>query len=221
MKGNFMLTGYFIIGTMFVFAQNVKRIYPEPEFSNEVNFLEKDTGYRAVRLEKNSAQLTSKTKMGGMGGAENGYQIAGEKSSVRLHNVNNLSFIFSTGATSVASSGKTEKDSLMLANGMDPAMMQGMGSMGMIDPSNINLYKAESGNGKRKVLTMKMPGAMSFGARPKTADKITFSVKKIREGYWEMVIDKPLTKGEYIFCMMSMGMGSMDGSSTLFAFGVD
>lgn len=62
MKRNFMLTGYFIIGTMFVFAQNVKRIYPEPEFSNEVNFLEKDTGYRAVRLEKNSAQLTSKTK---------------------------------------------------------------------------------------------------------------------------------------------------------------
>ena len=36
-----------------------------------------------------------------------------------------------------------------------------------------------------------------------------------------MVIDKPLGKGEYVFTMMNIGMGSMDGSSTLFAFGVD
>lgn len=53
--------------TMFVFAQNVKHIYPKPEFSNEVNFLEKNSAYKALRLEKNSAQLESKTKMGGMG----------------------------------------------------------------------------------------------------------------------------------------------------------
>lgn len=104
---------------------------------------------------------------------------------------------------------------------MNPAMMLGMGNMGMIDPSNINLYKAESGKGKGKVLMMKLPGVMSFGPKPKKADRITFSVKKIREGFWEMVIDKPLIKGEYIFNMMTTGMGSMDGSATLFAFGID
>jgi hypothetical protein len=206
---------------MFVLAQNTKQNYPEPEFSNEVNFLEKDTVYTVIRLEKNSSKLEAKTKMGGMGGAENGYVINGEKSTVRLHGGNNLSFVFSTGASSGTTSATKEKDSMMQSNGFDPAMMQSMGSMGMMDPSNITLYKAETGKGKRKVLTMKMPGAMSFGAKVKTADKITFSLKKIREGYWEMVIDKPLTKGEYVFSMINMGMSSMDGSATLFAFGVD
>ena len=172
------------------------------------------------RLEKNSSKLEAKTKMGGMGGAENGYFIDGERSPVRLHG-GNLSFIFSTGAFAGANSGTSQRDSMMIANGMDPSMAQGMGSISMTDPSNINLYKAESGKGKRKVLTMKVPGAMSFGAKAKSADKITFSLKKIRDGYWEMVIDKPLGKGEYVFTMMNMGMGNMDGSSTLFAFGVD
>jgi len=46
-------------------------------------------------------------------------------------------------------------------------------------------------------------------------------VKKIREGYWELVIDKTLPKGEYAFSMMGMGMGNMDGSTTLFSFGID
>ena len=216
-----MSFGYFILCSLFVVAQNTKHIYPEPEFSNEVNYLEKDTVYTAIRLEKNSSKLEAKTKMGGIGGSENGYAIDGEKSSVRLHSGNNFSFIFSTGASSVETSSATEKDSMMLSNGMDPAMMKGMGSMGMIDPSDINLYKAQSGKGKRKVLTMKMPGAMSFGAKPKTTDKISFSFKKIREGYWEMVIDKPHSKGEYIFTMMNIGMTSMDGTSTLFAFGID
>ena len=109
----------------------------------------------------------------------------------------------------------------MRANGMDPAMMQGMTSM--TDPSStISLYKAESASGKRKILMMKTPGAMSFGNKKmQSSDKFTFSVKKIREGYWELVIDKPLPKGEYAFTLMGMGMASMDGSTTLFAFGVD
>lgn len=109
----------------------------------------------------------------------------------------------------------------MRANGMDPAMMPGMSSM--MDPTNtISLYKAESGKGKRKILMMKNPGAMPFGSKKmQSSDKFTFSVKKIREGYWELVIDKPLPKGEYAFTVMGMGMANMDGSTTLFAFAVD
>lgn len=223
MKTKLISLCYCILTCMFLVAQNTKHNYPEPEFNNEVNYLEKDTVYITKRLEKNSSKLEAKTKMGGMGGAENGYFIDGERSPVRLHGGNNFSFIFSTGASSGLNPADAQRDSMMLANGMDPSMAQGMGSMsmGMTDPSNINLYKAESGKGKRKVLTMKVPGAMSFGAKAKSADKISFSLKKIREGYWEMVIDKPLGKGEYVFTMMNMGMGSMDGSSTLFAFGVD
>ena len=54
-----------------------------------------------------------------------------------------------------------------------------------------------------------------------SSDRITFSVKKIRNGYWELVIDKPLLKGEYAFAMMNAGMSGMDGNTLLFAFGAD
>jgi hypothetical protein len=93
----------------------------------------------------------------------------------------------------------------------------------MNDPSStITLYKAESEKGKRKVIMQKSAGAMPFASKKsKSSDKNTFSVKKIREGYWELVIDKSLPKGEYAFSMIGMGMGNMDGSTTLFAFGID
>ena len=114
-------------------------------------------------------------------------------------------------------------DSMMRANGMDPAMAQNMGDM-MMDPvSMISLYKAETGKDKRKIVMQKTPGAMPFGSKKmKSADKYSFSVKKIRDGYWELVIDKTLPKGEYVFTMMDMmGMSGGGYNSILFAFGVD
>jgi hypothetical protein len=194
--------------------------YPEPEFSNEVYYLKKDSVASVMRLEKGSSKLETKTKMGGMGGYESGYTLDGEKSTVRLRTGSNLSFIISKGGRGVSSSSKT--DSIMKANGIDPSAMSGM--MGnMNDPSStINLYKAESEKGKRKVLMQKSGGAMPFASKKnQSSDKFTFSVKKIREGYWELVVDKSLPRGEYAFTMMGMGVGSMDGSTTLFAFGID
>ena len=103
---------------------------------------------------------------------------------------------------------------------MDPSMMGGMpGSMS--DPATaITLYKTDAGKGTRKIYTMKTGGAFSMG-KNKSSDKFTFSVKKIREGYWELVVDKPLPKGEYAFVTMNgySGVGGMD--ALLFAFGVD
>jgi hypothetical protein len=93
----------------------------------------------------------------------------------------------------------------------------------MSDPSQkLTLYKLESGKGIRKVLLQKAPGMNPFGSHKlQSSDKYTFSARKIKDGYWELVIDKPLTKGEYAFTMMNMGMGAMDGSTLIFAFGVD
>ena len=62
---------------------------------------------------------------------------------------------------------------------------------------------------------MQKAGGAFGGKKSQSSDKYTFSVKKIREGYWELVIDKPLPRGEYAFSMMSMGAGNMDGSTTL------
>jgi len=109
---------------------------------------------------------------------------------------------------------------VMKANGIDPGMMN---FGGMSDPSNsITLYKLDVTKGERKIYLMKQGGY--FGNhKNQTSDKVTFSIKKIRDGYWVLITDKPLAKGEYAFTMsgMGMGMGTMDGSTTLFAFGVD
>ena len=193
--------------------------YPEPEFANEVYYLKKDKVFTAVRLEKSNSKLETTTKAGGLGGFENGYKIEGGKSRVRLSQSNNLSFVISNGA-SVKKISKS--DSMMNANGIDMSAMQDMmGSMN--DPaSTITLFKVESVQGKRKILLQKGGGAIPFASKKtKSSDKYTFSVKKIREGYWELLIDKPLPRGEYAFQKMETGMGGMDGSSLIFAFGID
>lgn len=205
-------------------SQTDKKKYPEPEFSNEVYYLKKDSINTVIRLEKNSSKMGSKMKMGGLGGYESGYEMDGERSAVRFTRSNNLSFITSTGA-GIRSSSKS--DSIMLANGIDPSMMSGMGGMmpGMNDPgSTITLYKVESEKGKRKIWMQKTGSAMPFASKKaQSSNKYSFSVKKIREGYWELVVDKPLPKGEYAFSsMIGSGMGNaMDMGTTLFAFGID
>lgn len=202
------------------YSQNDLEKYPNPEFSNEIYLIKKDQPTTLVRLEKGASKMNNKTKMGGMGGSESGYNLDGEKSTVRLQGGGNLSFVFYNGTSAAGSASNAKTDSIMQANGVDASMRQRMESFN--DPSNkITLYKAESGKDQRKVLMMKSPGAMSFSKKMKSSDKFSFSVKKIREGYWELVIDKTLPKGEYAFTMMSTGMGSADGSTILYAFAVD
>ena len=208
----------FSIALCFVISASAQN-YPSPEFSNEVYWLRKDSS-KVIRLEKETSKMETKTKMGGMGGAENGYVIEGERSLVRLKNGIDLSFVFTIG--SAPQSSNPSADSAMKANGIDPAMMQNMGAMN--DPANsITLYKTETAKGERKIYLMKTPGMLPFGSKKiKSSDKPGFSVKKIKEGYWELVIDKKLSPGEYAFVMTNMsGMGMATGGATLFAFGVD
>ena len=100
---------------------------------------------------------------------------------------------------------------------MDPNSMAGFGN----DPSStITLYKLNLDGGSRKIYLQKSGGY--FGNhKNQTSDKYTFSLKKIRDGYWELVIDKPLPKGEYAFSMMGMDGAEMGGSHTVYAFGVE
>lgn len=196
--------------------------YPEPEFSNEIYFLKKDSVYSLVRLEKENASMEMKTKAAGFGGYENGYILEGEKSSVRLTKGPGLSFIF-TNTAGGGQASSAEQDSMLRANGIDPSMMNASaGSMSaMNDPvKTITLYKTDVAKGKRKVLMQKAPGAFG-GKKLQSSDKYTFSIKKIKDGYWELVIDKNLPTGEYAFTMLNMGLGSMDGSSTIYCFGID
>ena len=205
LQGNFAL--WFIFSTSLAFAQS----YPSPEFTNEVYFLKKENSYSLVRLEKSSAKQETKVNM--IKGSEFGYEIEGKTSPVRLVGGNNISFVYTT----TNSSSNSKSDSMMRANGMDPNAMTGFGN----DPSSaITLYKLNIDGGSRKIYLQKQGGY--FGNhKNQTSDKYTFSLKKVRDGYWELVIDKPLPKGEYAFSMMSAGAADMSGSHTVYAFGVD
>lgn len=200
-KTSLLLTG--LICSFLFYGQT----YPDPEFSNEVYALKKGNSPSLVRLEKNSSKQETKVKLGGFAGAEHGYTVEGQKSPVRLSGAN-LSFVFSTGASANAKS-----DSTLRASGIDPNMFAGMG----MDPSTmISLYKTDSDKGMRKIYLVKNSGA--FGGKNKASDKYSFSLKKIRDGYWELVPDKPLPVGEYAFVVMGF---TTDGAHSLFAFGID
>lgn len=214
MKKIFLSVALLVAGCI-VFGQQ----YPQPEFVNEVYCLKKGDGNEVVliRLEKSSSQPDTKLKMAGFGGAEYGYTIGGESSTVRLNGSQSISFVYVN--SSSANTATVGRDSMLRANGMDPAMLTDMGSMS--DPAGmITLYRIDPGKGVRKILLQKS-GGMFSGNKSSSGKKYTFSVKKIKEGYWELVPDKSLPRGEYAFTLMGAGMGSADGSVMIYAFGID
>lgn len=171
-------------------AQTTATEIPQPEFMNEINYYNQSAN-SLQRLEKNSAKMESKTKAMGMGGFKMGYAIENEKSPVRVTAAGEIRFVMSSGS----------------------------GGMTMMDPSQmISLYKLSAKKGKREAIMNSAPGAYGMG-KEKDNNKISLSFKKVKDGLYMILPDKPLERGEYSFVMMSMG--SMDGSSTLYAFGVD
>jgi hypothetical protein len=209
MKKQILLSAFMIFLTGSLLAQADK--YPVPEYSNEIYLIKKDSSITLMRLEKGTSKQEMKVKMMGMGGMDQGYSLDGERSTVRLTSGNDLVFLLYTGRDKAASS--PQADSAIRAAGMDPSMLS-MSSM--MDPNqNISLYSMKSEKGLRKALTQSM-GLM--GKSKKTATKYTLSIKKPKDGYFEMKVDKSLPKGEYTFVMMSM---SADQSYSLFAFAID
>lgn len=217
MKKYFFLL-MFMAGISGIYAQE----YPEPEFSNEIYNLKKDSTYKLIRLEKETSEIN--TTQGMMKGAESGYSISGKKSPVRLERGEQFSFVYSTPSSNGSSNPTGTSpalDSAMKANGVDPSMMQNFTTMGSNPTQNLTLYKMDVGKGERKIILQKTPGANPFGSHKIiSSEKYTFSTKKIRNGYLVFIVDKPLPKGEYAFTMNQGGM-NMTGGVLIFAFGVD
>ena len=215
MKKRLLVLAVTISISTILFAQVDKDDYPIPEYSNEINLLKKNDSLILQRLEKGSAKKEMKVKMMGMAGMDNGYELDGEKSTVRLNSGSSLVFVYYTGQAGGAASNHMA-DSMMKANGADMSMMSNTMSM-MEDPAKtITLYNMQSGKGKRKIMLQSM-GLM--GKSKKTSNVYTISVKKIKDSYYQMIVDKDLPKGEYAFILMS-GAG-MDGSYPAFAFAVE
>lgn len=209
----------FLLATSIIYSQT----YPEPEFTNDLYYLQKkDTGYTLVRLDKSTSIMDTKTKFGGFGGSETEYSIDGNTSKVRVKAGSNPSFVVSTGAGSSKGTGSEHSDSTMRANGVDPTLIQhAMG--GMMDPaSRFTLYKSEAGGGQRIILIQKSHGGPFASKKVKASDKFIFSVKQIREDYWELIPDEMLPPGEYAFSALDPTGGSARGPGVLlFAFGIE
>jgi hypothetical protein len=73
----------------------------------------------------------------------------------------------------------------------------------------------------RRRFTQESTG-MTGAAKDISATKVSVSVKKVRDGLYEILFDKPLASGEYAF-MPQMDMGALMGGGklTLYCFGVD
>jgi hypothetical protein len=205
-------------------AQNNKQVYPEPEFMKEIYAYEKSTN-TLVRLQKETSQVETKTKFGGFGGGESGCNIEGERSKVRFSSTQLPTFVFRSKEDHSSSDNGMQMpmDSTNAGMGGDSInkMMAGMGSINsmmddFLDPSKtISLYSMDQKKGGRTLVFQSMGGA--FSKNKKSNNKYTLSFRKIRDGYYEIVVDKMLPKGEYSF--MNSAMGTME--MTLFAFGVD
>jgi len=198
------------------FAQNDNANYPEPEYMQEIYAFNKSANTLA-RLEKESSKLETKTKAMGWGGSESAYNFKGGKSDVRFSSAQLPSFVFRMRQdySGGMKNNKPVKNDTTHSNSNNMSQLTNMMD-DMMDPSKtIALYILDERSGER-ALVMQSSGG-KFSKKSKTSDKVVLSYRKIRDGYYEMVVDKPLPKGEYAF-MNAMGAGS---ESTMFLFGVD
>ena len=188
-----ILSVFLAAGTLLLNAQNTSDSIPEPEFMNQVFALGKD--HKLIDLEKKDAEIVTKNKMGGIGGAKQMYEIDGDKSSVILP-ADNIMFVVSTG---------------------------GSGGFGM-DPSNqYSLLKFETKKGKRQAISADYGGGMMKKNKAREGEnEIDLNFKKIREGVIGIVPGKALEKGQYAFInKMSMQGGGMSMKMESFAFSIE
>jgi len=148
--------------------------------------------------------------MAGWGGSESAYNFKGEKAPVRFSSAQLPSFVFrmhqdyTGGKKDSSNAGMSSMSSL--ASMMDDAM----------DPSkSIALYSLDAKNGTRALIMQSSGG--KFSKKSKSSDKVPLSFRKIKDGYYEMVLDKPLPSGEYAFMNVMAGVNG----STMFLFEVD
>ena len=200
-----------IVSPIITMAQSSVPNFPVPDYSNEIYYFKKDES-KLMRLEKNSSKFDHKTKAGGFGGVQAGYEMDGDRSSARLKERPDHVFLYYSGPPA---GSNPSSDSVMRANGMDPAMM----NMSHRDPSQlIELFEVITDKGVRKVVTVSSQGMKLLGGKKKDSKKYTTSIRQVKPGYYEIIVDKPLPKGEYAFVFQGMGIS---GDVTLFAFAIE
>ena len=113
-----LLLTTFVVGLHAQTNNQVVKI-PDPKFLNHIYYYANDS---LTELEQTTARMVNKTKAFGYGGSETGYEMDGEKSTVRIGAGNNIRF--------------TVKLGMSMA---DPSMM-------------IKLYKLRSAKNKREAI---------------------------------------------------------------------
>ncbi len=170
-----------------------------------------------LRLEKGNSELNTKLKLGGFAGSENSFEMENEKSPVQIKQSNSLSFIYYTAESQTA--GKDSFDTDAKSDRTEQSVFSSWENMN--NPSQTtSLYNSYPDQGTRKVVLQSGSGIRLLG-KTKESKKYSFTVRKIRPGYYELVIDKPLPKGEFMFVVMGGFEINIDGNVSLFAFEID
>jgi hypothetical protein len=164
-----LCVAWFFLLHFSVQAQNSSATsFPDPEFLNNVYLLRGDS---LVPLEIVNAEMKSKTKALGYGGSEGGYYIAGEGSSMRIHQNEVQQFV------------------VKLAGGM----MMG-------DPSQmIHLYRLEAKKGERAAIMSKSGGMFNRGKSGGGESEVQFNVQKKKNDVYLLIPATALKPGEYAF----------------------
>ena len=190
---NIILTVFLSAGTFLLNAQIATDSIPDPEFMNQVFAVGKD--HKLINLEKKEAEIVTKTKVGGIGGSKQFYEIDGEKSTVVLA-PDNILFVVSITA--------------------------GANSMGMDPSSQYSLLKFENKKNTRQAVSADYGGMMNKGKTHEGENVIGLNLKKIREGVIGLVPEKPLEKGEYAFInKLSMQGSGRSMKMDAFAFSIE
>jgi hypothetical protein len=96
------------------------------------------------------------------------------------------------------------------------------GGFGMDPSSQFELQRFDSKKGSRECVTGNYGGMMNKSKDKENETQVSLSFKKVRDGVYAIVPDKPLEKGEYAFLnKTSMQASGMTMKMDAYAFSVD
>jgi hypothetical protein len=172
-------------------AQDTKTVaMPEPEFMNRIYYYAAGNNALIV-LEKGEAEMKTKAKLGGFGGASSLYVINGSKSAVRLKSSDKVSFAVK------------------------------MDNMMMMDPSSILiLYKFEI-KGSNRQAVLQESGFRGKNSQQQQGIKCLLKKTAAGTYVFVPEEPLPAGEYGFINTMTPANYNSRSASYTVFAFGVD
>ncbi|MBS1598248.1 MAG: hypothetical protein JST75_08480 [Bacteroidetes bacterium] len=160
----------------------------DPKFLNHIYYYAGDS---LIELEQSTARMVNKTKGFGYGGSESGYEMEGEKSSVRISTGNNIRFAIKLGMSMA-----------------DPSMM-------------IRLYKLRAAKNKREAILDSQGGMYNRSKNTNSDEISFNIQKTGNDVYLIIPVSALTSGEYGFLNMMMANSNNRKVSFTMFSFGLD